>query len=179
MAERRFTDPHELETVPGTEGWQKMYPYYLLFSKEPPELAEWESSRFWFLDNIHCPRPMYPFDASLACDMNYSGIGAVANRAFLLPDFKSLYPRIVNGYTYVHSVEPETGEEIERRAKKFEPRITYVYENWNEFYRTCIEEADRLIEEMKKLEFAELIEEKPESVMSHITTYSRGNQEIL
>jgi len=171
MAERRFTDPHEIETIPGTEGWQEMYPYYLLFNKEPPELAKWESSRFWFLDNIHCPRPMYPLDPSLACDMNYSGIGAIANRALMLPDFKSLYPRIVNGYNYVHSFEPETQEEVERRAKKFEPRISYIYENWNEFYTTCIREADRLIEEMKKLEFSELIEEEPESIMSHIITY--------
>lgn len=27
MAEMKFPNPHEAETIPGTEGWERMYPY--------------------------------------------------------------------------------------------------------------------------------------------------------
>src|SRR2546423_813273 len=37
---RRFPSPFEVETPPGAEGWQRMYPYYTLFSEENREGME-------------------------------------------------------------------------------------------------------------------------------------------
>ena len=31
--ERKFMDPHEVPPIPGTEGWEEMYPYYYVFGK--------------------------------------------------------------------------------------------------------------------------------------------------
>lgn len=171
MAEvRRFMSPHEVPTIPGTEGWEEMYSYYLLFSKEDPVRAEYESSRFWFRDNVHLPEPMYPLDPNLACDMNFSGIAAIANRALLIPNFKSYDPRVVNGYVYVSSVEPEA-KEIPQRAEIFEPRIGYVFENWAKYFEGWTQECDSLLEEMKQLEFAELVEVEPETIMPELHKY--------
>ena len=171
MAEvRRFMSPHEVPTIPGTEGWEEMYSYYLLFSKEDPVRAEYESSRFWFRDNVHLPEPMYPLDPNLACDMNFSGIAAIANRALLIPNFKSYDPRVVNGYVYVSSVEPEA-KEIPQRAEIFEPRIGYVFENWAKYFEGWTQECDSLLGEMKQLEFAELVEVEPETIMPELHKY--------
>lgn len=168
---KRFMDPHEVPPVRGTEGWEEMYSYYLLFSKDDPKRAEYESSRFWFRDNVHLPDPMYPLDPNLACDMNFSGIAAIANRAFSLPNFKSYDPRIVNGYVYVNSVEPEDPEEMQKRAEIFEPRINYIFQNWDKYYAGWTQECDSLLEEMRQLEFAELIEVEPESIMPELYKY--------
>jgi hypothetical protein len=40
-----FPSPYEVETPPGCEGWQEMYPYYTLFHDARREADE---SRFWF-----------------------------------------------------------------------------------------------------------------------------------
>ena len=56
---RRFPSPFGVSTPPGAEGWEGMYPYYLLFSEEN---RDWEESMFWFQDGMHHPEPVYPFD---------------------------------------------------------------------------------------------------------------------
>jgi pyruvate,water dikinase len=99
--------------------------------------------------------------------MNYSGIGAIANRALFVPNFKAYDARIVNGYAYVCSVEPEA-HEIPQRAEIFEPRIGYVFENWATFFEDWTQECDSLLEEMKQLEFGELVEVEPEAIMPEL-----------
>jgi pyruvate,water dikinase len=60
--ERRFMDPHEVPPIPGTEGWEEMYPYYYLFGKEKTEREKYESGQLWFYDGVHYPVPMHPLD---------------------------------------------------------------------------------------------------------------------
>ncbi|MBF0207097.1 MAG: hypothetical protein HQK53_09425 [Oligoflexia bacterium] len=55
----RFPLPSDIPPVPGTDGWDSFYPYCLLFNKERPD----ENEKFWFLDSMHWPDPVYPFDA--------------------------------------------------------------------------------------------------------------------
>ena len=58
-APSRFPSPFETTTPPGAEGWEKMYPYYLLFSEEN---REYEDGGLWFQDGMHHPEVLYPFD---------------------------------------------------------------------------------------------------------------------
>ena len=36
----KFTSPHDVPSIPGTEGWEKLYPYQYQFSKEDPAVAK-------------------------------------------------------------------------------------------------------------------------------------------
>ena len=54
-----FQNPFEVETPAGAEGWEGMYPYYVLLLRGA---AGSEEGRFWFFDGMHNPSPIYPFD---------------------------------------------------------------------------------------------------------------------
>ena len=54
-----FPSPYEVETPPGCEGWEEMYPYYALFDERRREQDE---QRFWFWNSMHFPLPMPAFD---------------------------------------------------------------------------------------------------------------------
>src|SRR5207302_4023316 len=45
LATSAFPSPFEIETPPGCEGWEEMYPYYALFDERRRESDE---NRFWF-----------------------------------------------------------------------------------------------------------------------------------
>jgi len=47
MANKSFPNPHEIETIPGTEGWERMYPYHYVFSTKDKEREEYENNMFW------------------------------------------------------------------------------------------------------------------------------------
>ena len=59
---KSFLNPHEIETIPGTEGWERMYPYQYQFVTDDPERKKYEEETFWFYDGLHYPEPLYPFD---------------------------------------------------------------------------------------------------------------------
>ena len=63
MSEHRepatFLSPFDVPTPEGAEGWEEMYPYYLLFD---PARREAEENRFWFYNGMHFPEPMPAFD---------------------------------------------------------------------------------------------------------------------
>ena len=61
---RHVTSLHEIEDIPGTEGWREMYPYYYSFAKPEimPQTAGYEDASFWFLDGLHYPEPVGPLD---------------------------------------------------------------------------------------------------------------------
>ena len=58
-AHRPFPLPSEIKTVPGTEGWEDMYPYYT--RRQPAD-----DKVFWFCNSMHFPEPMPAFDAITA-----------------------------------------------------------------------------------------------------------------
>ena len=57
-----FMSPHDVPAIPGTEGWEKLYPYHYQFSKDDPARSAFEESQLWFYDGLHYPEPHYPFD---------------------------------------------------------------------------------------------------------------------
>src|ERR1039458_2069631 len=64
----KFPVPHDVKaaTIPGTEGWERMYPYQYQFVSDDPERNRYEKETFWFYDGLHYPEPLYPFDT--ICD---------------------------------------------------------------------------------------------------------------
>ena len=58
--DRRFPSPFSVATPEGAEGWEGMYPPYLLFSEEN---RDWEDSTFWFYDSLHRPEVEVPFNS--------------------------------------------------------------------------------------------------------------------
>jgi len=59
----RFPSPFEVEAPAGCEGWESMYPYYLVPAEETR--AE-EQSRLWFADTMHWSRGCYPLGSVIA-----------------------------------------------------------------------------------------------------------------
>jgi len=169
MTEKKcFMDPLEVPGIEGTEGWEEMYNYYHLFNREDPARIADESSRFWFRASIHLPDPLYPLDSNLSCDLHYGGVSALANRTLRIPVLRGLDFRVLNGHVYLHSIEVNSPEEREQRAQVFGPRINYVLQNWREYYRDVFGGSESLIEEMKQLQFSELLELEPESVVPEL-----------
>ena len=60
--ERRFPYPEEVETPPGAEGWEEMYPYYFLPN------TEIDKEDFYFLDISHIPEPIPPHGRNMKLD---------------------------------------------------------------------------------------------------------------
>ena len=44
----KFPSPYDIETPPGAEGWEQLYPYYLRFQNN---LRPEEDAKFWFCDS--------------------------------------------------------------------------------------------------------------------------------
>jgi len=60
MTKKSFPNPHEIEALPGTEGWERMYPYNYFFSTKDKEREAYENNTFWFNDALHYPEPLFP-----------------------------------------------------------------------------------------------------------------------
>jgi hypothetical protein len=58
----KFPVPHDVKaaTIPGTEGWERMYPYQYQFVTDDPVRNQYEKEMFWFYDGLHYPEPLYP-----------------------------------------------------------------------------------------------------------------------
>ena len=76
--ETKFLSPFDVPTPEGAEGWEEMYPYYLLFD---PARREDEESRFWFYNGMHFPEPMPAFDM-ITAESCYLSIGLYQGRVF-------------------------------------------------------------------------------------------------
>ena len=90
---RRFAFFSETPPPPGGEGWESMYPYYLVPSAETR--AE-EDARLWFADTMHWSRGALPFD-SIGAEAVYLGAGQNSTRIFVLPASPGLDVRMQNG----------------------------------------------------------------------------------
>jgi hypothetical protein len=67
-----FPSPFEIETPPGCEGWEELYPHYALFAEERRGPDE---ARLWFWNSMHFPVPMPAFDVT-SIDGPYYALGA-------------------------------------------------------------------------------------------------------
>jgi len=125
-SKRPFPLPSEIEAVPGTEGWEEMYPY---FTRIRPE----DDKRFWFYNSMHFPEPMPAFDAVTA-EVPYTAMGAYTTRVFAFPTALGIDYRIINGRVYITANSVSDPKEIERRLKVFQERAPHYFQNWNTLF---------------------------------------------
>ena len=152
-----FMDPHDVPKIPGTEGWERMYPYQYQFSKDDPERAAFESNQIWFYDGLHYPEPHYPFD--LIWDEFWSlALSQYTTRHYIVPPALGIDHRIVNGYVYISPVGVADPEEIGRRVPHFMERAGYYFQNWDRLYENWKKKMTGVIENLEAVNFTALPE---------------------
>ena len=156
-----FPSPYEIETPPGCEGWEEMYPYYALFDERRREADE---QRFWFWNSMHFPLPMPAFDV-FCIDSPYDGIGSWQNRVFAVPPAMGIDYRCVNGYIYISGNAVTDPEKIAERAEYFQERAGYYFQNWDDLYAKWRVKVDAMIRELTELEVPDLPEYEPREVV--------------
>jgi pyruvate, water dikinase len=155
-----FPSPYSIETPPGCEGWQDMYPYYALFDERRRETDE---HRFWFWNSMHFPVPMPAFDV-ICIDSPYQAVGTWQNRVFAVPPAMGIDYRCVNGYVYISGNPVTDPAKIAERAEFFQRRAGYYFQNWTELYGKWRQKMEALIAELVELEVPDLPEYEPDEV---------------
>jgi pyruvate,water dikinase len=156
-----FPSPFEIETPPGCEGWEEMYPHYALFAEERREADE---NRLWFWNSMHFPVPMPAFDIT-STDGPYYALANWQNRAFAVPPAMGIDYRVVNSYVYISVNEVTDPAKIGERAEFFQKRAGYYFGNWDELYGTWKKRMEALLAELEALEVPDLPEYEPEDVV--------------
>ena len=155
-----FPSPYEIETPPGCEGWEEMYPYYALFDERRRDTDE---NRFWFWNSMHFPVPMPAFDV-ICIDSPYQAVGAWQNRVFAVPPAMGIDYRCVNGYIYISGNPVTDPAKMAERAEFFQARAGYYFQNWAELYGKWRAKIEALIRELGDLEVPDLPEYEPDEV---------------
>ena len=155
-----FPSPYEIETPPGCEGWEEMYPYYALFDERRRDQDE---NRFWFWNSMHFPVPMPAFDV-LCIDSPYQAVGSWQNRVFAVPPAMGIDYRCVNGYIYISGNPVTDPAKIAERAEYFQKRAGHYYANWGELYGKWRTKMEALIAELGELRVPELPEYESDEV---------------
>jgi pyruvate,water dikinase len=155
-----FPSPFSIQTPPGCEGWEEMYPYYALFDERRRETDE---HRFWFWNSMHFPLAMPAFDV-ICIDSPYQAVGAWQNRVFAVPPAMGIDYRIVNGYVYISGNPVTDPAKIGERAEFFQARAGYYFANWPELYGKWKAKMEALITELGALTVPDLPEYEPDEV---------------
>ena len=153
-----FPLPSELQTPPGAEGWEEMYPY---FSRFRPE----DDNRFWFYNSMHFPEPMSAFD-SLSQEAPYAALGAVTTRIFVFPAALGIDYRVFNGRVYITGNPVLDPKEIERRLALFQKRAGHYYQNWSALYSDWQKRITDLIKRVDAIQVPQLPEFEDEEVVT-------------
>jgi phosphohistidine swiveling domain-containing protein len=155
-----FPSPYSVQTPPGCEGWEEMYPYYALFDERRRDTDE---DRFWFWNSMHFPVPMPAFDV-ICIDSPYQAVGSWQNRVFAVPPAMGIDYRAVNGYIYISGNPVTDPAKIAERAGFFERRAGYYYANWTELYGEWRAKMEALIADLGELKVPDLPEYEPDEV---------------
>ena len=165
MAKLQFPSPHSIETIPGTEGWERMYPYQYPFVTDDPERKEYEEQSFWFYDGLHYPEPLYPFD-TIWDEAWFLALSQYNTRIFSVPPVYGVDHRIINGYPYITPVPVKDPEEIQARVAHFMERAGYYYENWSALEAKWETKIKQTIDELEATEVPTLPEFEDISVVT-------------
>ena len=144
----RFPDPHEYEVPSELEGWEEMYPSHHLFSSER---ADWEKGQFWYHDKIHAPEPVPPLDLIFQEAWQIS-LSQYTTRVFCIPPAQGIAQRMMGCYMYICAIAPPPDEIIGEKAKRFEKRVFYVFEHYDELWDKWLIKFKKLGNEMAAVE---------------------------
>lgn len=167
-----FQSPFEVETPAGAEGWERLYPYYAVFSEDR---RDYEEPKFWFHDAMHYPEPMYPFDL-LMPENTWLILNQNTTKVFVVPTALGLDHRVVNGYVYVSPTMIEDPAEIERRAAHFGARAGHYFANWDEIYERWVGKAKACRERLTQIEFERLPAMEPVEVVTESRELTTGHR---
>jgi len=170
VAMQRFPSPFDVATPPGAAGWERMYPYYFLFSEEN---REWEDRMLWFQDGIHHPELLFPFD-TITHECWRTALGQYNSRIFAVPPAYGIEQRIVNGYLYIAAVPVSSEEWMGERVDVFMRRAGHYYENWDELFARWKAKMEGVIEELEALEVPSLTRLDHEEVVTEGRGISSG-----
>ncbi len=169
----QYAKPKDIETIPGTEGWERMYPYQYQFVDDDPEREKYEEESFWFYDGLHYPEPVYPFDM-IWDEAWYLALSQFNTRIFSVPPVFGVDHRVINGYPYIAPVPVKDPEVVEARIAHFMERAGYYYENWEELEAKWEGKMRETIDKLEALEIAPLPELEDISVVKEGLGESKG-----
>ena len=147
---RSFPKPSELSVPPGAEGWEKLYPYNLVFQN----LSGGEDEKFWFCDSQHWPTVFKPFE-TIGAEFSVKCLGQYNTRHLLIPPANGIEFKIHLGYLYMSPV-PVPEHEIPARVPEFERRAGHYFQNWDSLLEAWRLKVRATIDEMDALTFAPL-----------------------
>jgi pyruvate,water dikinase len=147
---KSFPKPSELTVPAGAEGWEKLYPYNLVFQN----LSGAEDEKFWFCDSQHWPTVFKPFE-TIGGEFAVKCLGQYNTRHLIIPPANGIEFKIHLGYLYMSPV-PVPEHEIPGRVPEFERRAGHYFKNWDSLLEAWKVKVRGTIDEMESLNFAPL-----------------------
>jgi len=158
----RFPGPFEMPTPEGAEGWRDLYAYSTVFSDDR---REYEDSMFWFMDGVHTPEVIEPWDATIL-EFAIIALSQYNTRHYIIPPALGVDIRILNGYMYLSPVGVADPEEIGSRVPEFMERAGYYFQNWDRLYEAWLPKVRALIEELEAVTFTPLPDREDMAVIT-------------
>jgi pyruvate,water dikinase len=162
----RFPSPFEMPTPQGAEGWEDLYSYSVVFSKER---RSYEDGAFWFMDGVHTPEVIEPWDATIV-EFALIALSQYNTRHYVIPPARGVDIRILNGYMYLSPVGVTDPAEIEARVPEFMERAGHYFANWQTLYDAWMPKVRAVIDELESVRFEPL----PEREDLAVVTEGRG-----
>lgn len=156
MTMKSFPKPSDLPVPAGAEGWEEIYPYYLVFQDE---LKEQEDAKFWFCDSQHWPTVFKPFE-TIGGEFAVKCLGQYNARHLMIPNANGIDFRIHQGYLYMSPI-PVPDEQIAARVPEFEARIGHYFGDWENKLAAWHTKVKGTIADMEALRFDPLPEIVP------------------
>ena len=158
----RFPGPFEQTTPEGAEGWQDLYAYSSVFSEDR---REYEDSMFWFMDGVHSPEVIEPWDATIV-EYALIALSQYNTRHYIIPPAMGVDIRLLNGFMYLSPVGVADPDEIGSRVPEFMERAGYYFQNWDRLYEAWLPKVRSLIEELESVDFKALPDREDLSVIT-------------
>ena len=155
-AKKSFPKPSELPVPAGAEGWEKIYPYYLVFQDK---LKDAEDAKFWFCDSQHWPTVFKPFE-TIGGEFAVKCLGQYNARHLMIPNANGIEFRVHLGYLYMSPI-PVPDEQIAARVPEFEARIGHYFGDWENKLAAWHTKVKGTIADMEALRFDPLPEIVP------------------
>lgn len=156
MSMKSFPRPSDLPVPAGAEGWEKIYPYYLVFQDA---LKEVEDGKFWFCDSQHWPTVFKPFE-TIGGEFAVKCLGQYNARHLMIPNANGIDFRVHLGYLYMSPI-PVPEDQIEARLPEFQARIGHYFANWDTLLDQWRTKVRSTIDEIESLSFEPLPEIVP------------------
>ncbi len=162
MIKKSFPKPSELPVPAGAEGWEKLYPYYLVFQDK---LKAVEDEKFWFCDSQHWPTVFKPFE-TVGTEFASKCLGQYNARHLMIPTANGIDFRIHLGYLYFSPL-PVPEDQIAARVPEFQARVGHYFQNWDSLLTQWKTKVLGTIDEMESLQFNPLPDMVPmEDILS-------------